>query len=50
MWSASFTRASDRELGYSTDDHGLRHRYAQERVEEPQRARYSYRNALTTVS
>ncbi len=27
-WSASFTRASERELGYSTGAHGFRHSYA----------------------
>ena len=49
-WSASFSRASERELGYSTGGHGLRHSYAQERVEELQRSGYAYRDTLATVS
>jgi len=49
-WSASFTRASERELGYSTGAHGLRHSYAQERVDELQGRGFRYPDALATVS
>jgi len=49
-WSASFSRASDRELGYSTGAHGVRHEYAQERVETLQAAGYSYDDALGVVA
>lgn len=33
-WSTSFTRAAKRALGWSAGAHGLRHAYAQERLEE----------------
>ncbi len=33
-WSASFSAASERALGWSTGAHGLRHSYAQERMAE----------------
>lgn len=49
-WSNSFGRASERELGYSTGAHGLRHSYAQERVSELQGRGMEYREALGTVS
>jgi integrase len=35
-WSKSFTTASNRAIGRSTGAHGLRHSYAQERMEELQ--------------
>ncbi len=49
-WSASFTRASGRELGYSTGAHGLRHGYAQERVDELMGRGETYQDALGIVS
>lgn len=36
-WSASFSAASQRALGWSSGAHGLRHSYAQERMSELQR-------------
>lgn len=49
-WSASFTRASQRGLGWSNGGHGVRHSYAQERMGELQRSGLVYRDALETVS
>lgn len=50
-WSASFTRASGRALGWSTGAHGVRHTYAQQRMSELQLAAgLSYRDALQVVS
>ena len=49
-WSQSFSSASTRELGWSTGAHGLRHSYAQERMEELQRQGYIYHEALSLVS
>lgn len=49
-WSTSFSRASEKELGYSTGAHGLRHSYAQDRMNELQSAGMTYRDALGTVS
>lgn len=50
-WSASFTRASGRALEWSTGAHGVRHSYAQQRMEELQLAAgLSYRDALEVVS
>ena len=49
-WSRSFSAASKRSLGWSTGGHGLRHRYAQERLDELQRAGHAYKGALETVS
>lgn len=49
-WSASFTRASQRGLGWSNGAHGVRHSYAQERMGELQRNGLAYRDALETVS
>jgi len=49
-WSSSFSRASERELGYSTGAHGLRHSYAQERMNELQGRGMSYHDALGVVS
>ena len=37
VFSTSFTRASNRVLGWSSGAHGLRHSYAQERMDELQR-------------
>lgn len=48
-WSSSFSRASERALGWSTGGHGLRHSYAQERLSELQKT-VPYERALETVS
>lgn len=49
-WAQSFSRASDRELGWSNGAHGLRHSYTQDRVEELQRNGYNYDDAKAVVS
>lgn len=49
-WSASFCRVSKTALGWSNGGHGLRHTYAQRRVEHLQAAGMSYQDALTVVS
>lgn len=49
-WSNSFSAASNRELGWSTGAHGLRHEYAQERMNTLQEQGYPYREALAVVS
>ena len=49
-WSDSFSKASQRKLGYSTGAHGLRHSYAQERMDELQERGYLYRDAMAVVS
>lgn len=49
-WSQSFSAASKRELGWSTGAHGLRHSYAQDRVDELQENAYEHASALETVS
>jgi hypothetical protein len=49
-WSQSFSAASQRELGFSTGAHGLRHSYAQERMEELQRSGMNYDDAKGTVA
>ncbi len=49
-WSQSFSAASQRELGFSTGAHGLRHSYAQERMEELQRNGMNYDDAKGTVA
>lgn len=49
-WSDSFSRASNRMLGWSRGAHGLRHSYAQERMRELQKHGLEYRKALETVS
>lgn len=49
-WTQSFSAASKNELGWSHGAHGLRHSYAQERMETLQREGYSYRDALAVVS
>lgn len=48
-WSNSFSAASKRALGWSTGAHGLRHAYAQERMDELRRF-CSRDQALETVS
>lgn len=49
-WSQSFSAASKRELGYSTGAHGLRHSYAQERMQELQSGGMRYDEARRTVA
>jgi len=49
-WSNSFSAASDRVLGHSTGAHGLRHSYAQERMNELAQRGYDRDKALETVS
>ena len=49
-WSSSFSKASNRELCWSNGAHGLRHQYAQQRMNSLQGAGYEYRQALTVVS
>ncbi len=50
LWSNSFSAAAKRVLGRSTGAHGLRHSYAQERLDELQLSGLSQDLALTTVS
>lgn len=47
-WSSSFNHSSNKVLGWSTGAHGLRHSYAQERME--QLKQFGYRDALIIVS
>ena len=49
-WSQSFGTASKNELGWSTGAHGLRHSYAQVRLDELQGSGYDHDSALATVS
>jgi integrase len=49
-WSNSFTTASLRMLGRSNGAHGLRHSYAQDRMEELQQQGIFYQEALGIVS
>lgn len=49
-WSQSFSAASQRQLGFSNGAHGLRHSYAQERMEELQRNGMHYEDAKGTVA
>jgi integrase len=49
-WSNSFSAASKRVLGWSHGAHGLRHTYAQQRMEELQRNGFIYYEALGIVS
>jgi integrase len=49
-WSACFTAASKRALGHSNGAHGLRHSYAQERMQELKQKGLSRDRALETVS
>lgn len=50
QFSDSFSKASDRALDWSTGAHGLRHSYAQERMDELQSMGYDRNTALETVS
>ena len=49
-WSNSFSAASNRSLGWSRGAHGLRHSYAQNRMNTLQTAGLSQPDALETVS
>lgn len=49
-WSNAFSAAAKRVLGWSEGAHGLRHSYAQERLEELQRQGLKWEHALETVS
>lgn len=49
-WSNSFSAASKRLLGWSHGAHGLRHSYAQQRMNELQQNGLAYENALSIVS
>lgn len=49
-WSQSFSAASQRELGFSNGAHGLRHSYAQERMDELQRSGMNYDDAKGTLA
>jgi len=49
-WSNSFSGAANRALGWSEGAHGVRHSYAQERMEELQNAGYLKDDAKETVS
>lgn len=49
-WSNSVSAASKRVLNWSHGAHGLRHGYAQERMNELQQTGFSYQHALSLVS
>jgi integrase len=49
-WSNSFSAAANRTLGWSEGAHGVRHSYAQERMQELQNQAVPYDKALETVS
>jgi hypothetical protein len=49
-WSNSFSAASKRLLGWSHGAHGLRHSYAQQRMDELQQQGFLYQDALAIVS
>ena len=49
-WSNSFGAASNRELGWSNGAHGLRHEFAQSRMNTLQGTGYAYKEALEIVS
>jgi hypothetical protein len=49
-WSQSFSQASRQILGWSAGAHGLRHGYAQTRMEELQSQGYRYQDAREIVS
>ena len=50
QWSDSFSKAAERELGWTQGAHGLRHEYAQERMNTLQEHGYNYQTALEVVS
>lgn len=49
-WSNSYSAAANRALGWSSGAHGLRHSYAQERMDELQKHHLSREEALRTTS
>lgn len=49
-WSSSFSAAASRALGWSEGAHGLRHSFAQERMNALQGLGYSYEDSLEIVS
>ncbi len=49
-WTNSFSAASKRILGWSYGAHGLRHTYAQQRMDELQQRGFIYQDALGLVS
>ena len=49
-WSKSITIAAQKALKWSTGAHGLRHSYAQERINEMQAAGYDYKQAKLILS
>ena len=49
-WSDSFSKASKRELGWSSGAHGVRHTYAQTRMRSLQLLGFNYEQALGIVS
>lgn len=49
-WSKAVSVAARRELGWSTGAHGLRHSYAQERMNELQANGYTYKDAKLVLS
>lgn len=50
QWTDSFSKAAQRELGWSNGAHGVRHTYAQERMLLLQSMGWNYEQALTIVS
>ena len=50
QWSDSFSKAAEREPGWTQGAHGLRHEYAQERMNTLQENGYNYQEALEVVS
>jgi integrase len=49
-WSTSFSRVSQVQLGWSNGAHGVRHSYAQERMDELQGSGFSRDDALATTA
>lgn len=49
-WSQNFSQHSSQEFGWSTGAHGVRHGYAQDRLEELQLAGYTYSEAKEIIS
>lgn len=50
QWSDSFTKASQRVLGWTNGGHGLRHSFAQDRMRTLIKIGYCYEEALAVVS
>jgi len=50
QWTDSFSKAAQRELGWSEGAHGLRHSYAQTRMDTLQGSGRNYEDALAIVS